>query len=148
MARASSPRRVQCYHCGHRFEVSGIAQSVPCPKCHKPLIVADQEVKSGVRGPLRELKTCGKVIVAKKARLICEHIEAHNGITCEGILDTKKLITGRTLHIGKAATFKGNVHAKHVVIEAGAKITNSLFAVPDDPRKLFDLHDPTPEVES
>lgn len=129
-------RTVQCYLCGKRFEVSGMTQSTSCPGCNKPVLVADQEIKSGVRGPIRELRTCGRVIVGKKARLIAERIEAHAGLDCEGIIDAKAVVSGATVRLGPKAVYKGALSAPRLVVEAGAKLSWSEVAVPSDPAKL------------
>ncbi|MEM7681915.1 MAG: polymer-forming cytoskeletal protein [Planctomycetota bacterium] len=140
MARSVSPKTVQCYLCGHRFEVSGRAQSTSCSGCNRPVFVADEVVKAGQRrGPIRELRTCGKVTVARRGRLICDVIEAHGGVDCQGIVDAKKVLCGRTLTIGAKAQFKGDVQAPAVVMEEGARVAPSLFAVPSDPRGLSSL---------
>lgn len=128
MARALPPKTVQCYHCDHRFEVGGRAQSTSCPGCNKPLMVADQEIK-GQRGPIRELKTCGQIIVTKRGRLICQDIVAHNGLVCEGIIDAKTVTSRMPVTIGKKANFKGDLTAPSVDIHAGAVIQPSQFAI-------------------
>ena len=122
-ARAGERREVRCYLCQHRFEVSGMAQSTSCPGCNKPVIVADQEVKSGVRGPMRDLRTCGRVVVGRRARLICERIEAHGGLECEGIIDAKAVVSGETVRLGPKAVYKGTLKAPRLVVEAGAKLS-------------------------
>ncbi|MEM7575831.1 MAG: polymer-forming cytoskeletal protein [Planctomycetota bacterium] len=137
MARSTGPKPVQCYLCGHRFEVGAMAQSTSCPGCHKPVIVADEIVANGKRrGPIRELRTCGKIVVGKRARLICEHLEAHGGIESQGIIDAKDIICGGTLKLGPKSEFKGHLHAHDVVMESGAKVKPSMFHVPSDPRGL------------
>lgn len=115
-----------------------MAQSTSCPGCHKPVIVADEIVPNGKRrGPIRELRTCGKIVVGKRARLICEHLEAHGGIESLGIIDAKHVICGGGLTLGPKSEFKGELHAHHVAMETGAKVKPSLFHVPSDPRGLL-----------
>ena len=135
---ASARRTVQCYLCGHRFEVSGMTQSTSCPGCNKPVLVADQEIKSGVRGPIRELRTCGRVVVGRKARLIAERIEAHAGLECEGIIDAKAVVSGATVRLGPKSVYKGAISAPRLIVEAGAKVSWSEFSVPSDPAHLAD----------
>lgn len=136
MARVLPPKTVQCYHCAHRFEVGGRAQSTSCPGCNKPVMVADQVIDKQ-RGPIRELKTCGKVTIKKRGRLICHHIVAHNGLECEGIVDAKTVISGMPVILGKKSNFKGDLTAPSVNIIEGAQIQPSLFAIGppmDDPQ--------------
>ncbi len=129
MAKRSEIRTVQCYHCGHRFDVSGMAESTSCPGCNKPLFVGDIDIK-GQRGPIRELRTCGSITIGKKGRLICEFIEAHGGIDCVGIIDSKRVLSGGRVHLGPKTQFRGALIAPSVVIDDGCKITLSGFEVP------------------
>lgn len=115
-----------------------MAQSTSCPGCNKPVIVADEIVPNGKRrGPIRELRTCGKIVVGKRARLICEHLEAHRGIQSQGVIDAKHIICGGKLELGPKSEFKGELHAHDVVMDAGAKVKPSMFHVPSDPRGLL-----------
>jgi cytoskeletal protein CcmA (bactofilin family) len=140
MARHAGPKQVQCYHCRHRFEVGGRAQSTSCPGCHKPVIVADIEVKAGkVRGPILDDATCGKVIVHKRARLIVTRkLTANAGVTVEGTLDAKEIVTGGPVHLGKKAVYKGHLQGPALIIEPGARVQRSLIEVPSDPLGLDD----------
>ncbi|MEO0514728.1 MAG: polymer-forming cytoskeletal protein [Planctomycetota bacterium] len=149
MARVLPPKTVQCYHCAHRFEVGGRAQSTSCPGCNKPVMVADQVIDKQ-RGPIRELKTCGKVTIKKRGRLICHHIVAHAGLECEGIVDAKTVISGMPVILGKKSNFKGDLTAPAVVITEGATIQPSLFAIgpPIDEPPPSDISaeaDPSPD---
>lgn len=138
MGKLTSPRLVQCYHCRHRFEVGGRTQSTACPKCHKPLHVADVIVDK-LWGPGRELRTCGRVEVGRKGRIIAEFIEAHDGINVQGTLECKRVLSGDLVTIGGKAQWKGNLTAPKLKIEPGAKIGGGIFAVPEDPLALADL---------
>lgn len=141
MARVLPPKTVQCYHCDHRFEVGGRAQSTSCPGCNKPVMVADQVIDKQ-RGPIRELKTCGKVTIKKRGRLICHHIVAHAGLECEGIVDAKTVISGMPVMLGKKSNFKGDLTAPAVVITEGATIQPSRFAIGPP------IDEPPPETSS
>ena len=145
MARHTGPRMVQCYHCRHRFEVSSRAQSTSCPGCNKALMVGDEHITK-LRGPLKELRTCGRITVSKRGRLIAEHIEAHGGIDCQGIIDAKHVLSGETVTLGPKSDYHGELTAPGVVMHKGAKVKPSRFAVPEDPLGLADLHDP-PQIE-
>ncbi len=123
---------VQCYQCDHRFEVGGSAQSTSCPGCNRPVMVADQIIK-GQRGPIRELKTCGKVVVGKRGRLICQHIVAHAGLECEGIIDAKTVMSNTRVVLGPKANFRGDLTAPGVDIAQGAVIQSSYFRIGEPP---------------
>lgn len=131
---------VQCYHCRHRFEVGGRAQSTSCPGCNKPLRVEDlvyDKKKSGI-GRIK-IQTCGSVTVKKGGRITAELVEAHDGIICHGTIEAKEVISGRTLVLGKTSLFYGNLKAPNVEMALGAKVKPSLFEVPSDPLGLGDL---------
>jgi len=132
---------VQCYHCRHRFEVGGRAQSTSCPGCHKPLFVGDIVVKK--LQPVQEVRTCGRIIVQRKGRIIAKLVEGHLGIECEGVIDAKEVLTGGTLELGPKSSFKGGqTHARNWVMKQGAKVQPSYMNVPDDPKGLDDLVPP------
>ncbi|MEE9403255.1 MAG: hypothetical protein V3V20_00040, partial [Algisphaera sp.] len=132
MARSLPPKTVQCYHCDHRFEVGGSAQSTSCPGCNRPVMVADQIIDKQ-RGPLRELKTCGKVIIKKKGRLICHHVVAHAGLECEGVLDSKTVTSNQRVIFGPKANFRGDLTAPSVDIGDGMVIQRSYFRIGEPP---------------
>ena len=121
-AGSGQRRQVVCYLCNHAFEVSGMTQSTSCPGCNKPVLVADQHIKSGVRGPMREIRTCGRVFVGKRARLIAERVEAHSGIEIQGTVEAQAVVSGETVKLGPKAVYKGALRAPRLVVEAGAKL--------------------------
>ena len=142
MAKNKGPRTVQCYHCRHRFEVGGRAQSTSCPGCNKPLIVEDlvfDTKRSGI-GRIK-VQTCGKITVKKGGRVTAELVEAHEGIVCQGTIEAKQVISGTTLVLGKASLFYGALQAPAVDMASGAKVKPSLFEVPSDPLGLGDLRE-------
>ena len=140
MARNKGPRTVQCYHCRHRFEVGGRAQSTSCPGCNKPLIVEDKvfDTKHSGIGKLK-VQTCGSITVKKGGRLTAELVEAHGGVVCHGTIEAKTVISGKLFVLGKTGSFHGNLQAPDVEMAAGAKVKPSLFEVPSDPLGLEDL---------
>lgn len=140
MAKNKGPRMVQCYHCRHRFEVGGRAQSTSCPGCNKPLIVEDlafDKKKSGI-GRIK-IQTCGRITVKKGGRITAELVEAHGGIECHGTIEAKLVISGEALALGKTSLFYGHLQAPSVDMALGAKVKPSLFEVPSDPLGLADL---------
>jgi len=141
MARHAGTRKVQCYRCGHRQEVGARTQSTSCPGCNKPLQVSDIVVKGYLA--VKEIQTCGKVIVQKKGKLIADHVEGHLGIDCEGLIEAKEVITGGKLALGAKSTFKGGqTHTPNLSIKAGAKMKPSCLNVPSDPKGVEDLLPP------
>jgi hypothetical protein len=136
MLRGSGQRIVQCYFCRHRFEVAGRAESTSCPGCHKALFVGDIVVSK--LKPVKEVRTCGRIVVKKSGRIIADLVEAHRGLECEGNIDAKKVIAGPVV-IGAKAVWKGDCHALSVVIKQGAKITRGQFFVPEDDLQVADL---------
>lgn len=140
MARNTGPKTVQCYHCRHRFEVGGRAQSTSCPGCNKELRLEDfvfDKKKSGI-GRIK-VQTCGSVTVKKSGRVTAELLEAHGGIVCEGTIQAKQIISGKPVVIGKAATFRGDLQAPSLDMKLGAKVGPSMIEVPSDPLGLADL---------
>ena len=146
MARAAGPKRVQCYHCGHRFEVSARAQSTSCPNCNKALLVSD--IILSKYDAVKAKQTCGKIVIKKKGRLIAELVEANEGIECEGILEAKRVISGKTVLLKKKCSFQGHLQAPACVVELGATIKPSLFEVPSDPKGLAGLDEENQPKES
>lgn len=136
MIRRLSPINVQCYHCRHRFEVSARAESTACPKCNKSLFVGDIVVTK--LKPVKEVRTCGRVIVKRSGRIIADLVEAHRGVDCQGALDVKRVVAG-PVTIGARAVWKGDCHAHSVVINHGAKIARGRFFVPEDSLDVADL---------
>lgn len=140
-AKTPGPHQVQCYHCRHRFEVGGRAQSTSCPGCNKPVIVEDLVIDK-LKAGLIELRTCGSITVKKKGRIMAEHIVAHGGIVCDGIIDAKKVLSGRPVVINKTATWRGDLEAPSLELKLGAKVKPSYFNIPADPQGLMDLDKP------
>ena len=139
MAKNKGPRMVQCYHCRHRFEVGGRAQSTSCPGCNQSLRVEDfvfDTKKSGI-GRIK-VQTCGSITVKKGGRVTAELVEAHGGIVCHGTIEAKQVISGKTLVFGKTATFQGHLQAPAVDMAKGAKVKPCLFEVPSDPLGLLE----------
>ena len=104
-------------------------------------MVGDEHITK-LRGPLKELRTCGKITIAKRGRLIVETIEAHGGIDCQGIIDAKHVLSGGTVTLGPKCDYHGDLTAPNVVMQKGAKVKPSRFAVPEDPLDLGSMGRP------
>lgn len=143
MARNLAPRTIQCYHCRHRFEVSGRTQSTSCPGCNKAVIVEDIVVKAGkIRGPMNEDRTCGKIIIQKRGRLMGQYVEAGGGMICEGTVEAKEVVSGRPAELGPKAVWHSALKAPHLVMAKGAIVKPSHFEIGGDPLGLSDLPPP------
>lgn len=101
-------------------------------------MVGDEHITK-LRGPLKELRTCGRITVSKRGRLIAETIEAHGGIDCQGIIDAKHVLSGTTVTLGPKCDYHGDLTAPNVDMHKGAKVKPSKFAVPEDPLDLGTL---------
>ena len=133
MPTETSHRSVQCYHCRRRFEVGVRAVTVSCPGCHKRLVIEDLVIKNAQA--YTKLQTCGRVVVQRRGHVIASLVEAHAGIEVLGVLEANA-ITGGGVRIGPKATWKGDLAARTLRVEAGARIVGGRFAVPDDPLGL------------
>jgi hypothetical protein len=136
MAKPTSPRTVQCYHCRHRFEVSRQTMTTSCPKCSKALTVEDVVIKTA--HAVRKIQTCGRLIVQKKGRVIAQSVEAHGGVEVEGILEAK-VLSGGPVKIGAKGQWRGDCGAPSLVVEAGGRIDGGYFVIPDDTLGVADL---------
>jgi hypothetical protein len=136
-------RRVQCYHCQHRFDISAHAKSTSCPKCSKQLLVEDVIVK-GLEA-VRKIQTCGKVVVQKKGRVIAQLVQANGGVEVEGVLEAS-VVCGGLVKIGPKAQWKGDCRAARIAIEGGCVINGGYFVVPDpaliDAPALIEVKEP------
>ncbi|MEX2219730.1 MAG: polymer-forming cytoskeletal protein [Phycisphaerales bacterium] len=134
--KPSSPRKLQCYHCRHRFEVSWQTMSCSCPKCSKPVNVEDLVIK--VAYSVRKIQTCGKLIVQKKGRVIAQTIEAHGGVEVEGILEGN-VLSGGPVRILAKGQWKGDCAAPSLEVQLGGQISRGFFTIPDHSLALLDL---------
>jgi hypothetical protein len=122
---------VQCYHCRHEFEVGGMAQSTSCPGCNKPVIVHDIVVDR-LRAGLIELRTCGRIDVKKRGRLmVAKLVEAHGGIHCDGVIDAKRVVSGSPVCLGAKCQFRGELVAPALTIAPGARVLSAAVSVPE-----------------
>ncbi|MCC6660816.1 MAG: polymer-forming cytoskeletal protein [Phycisphaerales bacterium] len=133
---AQAQRTVQCYHCRHRFPVGARAMTLSCPKCSKALRVDDIIIKTVEA--VRKLQTCGSLTVTKKGRIIAQHVEAHGGVECEGIMEAN-VLSGGPVRIAAKSHWKGDCRAPSVSIEPGCVITGGMFVIPDNTLGLADL---------
>jgi hypothetical protein len=126
MAKPSVQRNVQCYHCRHRFDVAAMAKSTVCPSCNKALLIEDVVVTT--HKAVRKIQTCGKVIVQKKGHVIAQLVEAISGVEVIGTMEAS-VVTQGSVHLGKAARWKGNCRAVTLSAELGCVITSGYFEI-------------------
>jgi len=138
MARRG-PRIVSCYHCGHRFEVGGKAESTSCEKCNQRVIVGDIVVKALM--PVKTVETCGRIVVKRKGSVIAETAWAGDGVEIQGSIDAH-VVSGGPVVIGRFAKWKGDCQAPSLEVAQGARIAGGAFAVPakhaDSPSSVDD----------
>lgn len=139
MAKNEAPRKVQCYHCRHRFDVGARTMTTSCPHCSKALMVDDVIVKT--LEAVRKIQTCGKVVIQKKGRVIAQLVEAHMGVEVEsgGVMEAN-VLSGGPVRIRAKAQWKGDCQAPSLAIEDGCRIAGGFFNVPDDSLGLSNLH--------
>jgi len=147
MVKPEGHRTIQCLHCRGRFEVSVGAISVPCPKCFKTSSVEDFILKKNKAKllMLSSVRTCGRIVIPKGARLVSDLVEAHEGIEVHGHLDAKRVISGRIAVIGKKGVWKGDLQAPGLIVEERAIIERGYFEIPADPLGLSTLPSALPE---
>jgi hypothetical protein len=126
MPQARNTRSVQCYHCGHRFEVGPRAMTISCPSCYKPLKVDDVVVKT--MEAVRRIQTCGRVVVQKTGRVYAQLVEAQEGVEVQGVMEAK-VVSGGPVLIGKKATWKGDCRAPTLAVELGGTIVSGFFEI-------------------
>ncbi len=132
MAKTPGPSRtIQCYYCGHSIEASERAVSTVCSACHKTILLEDIVVTS-YKG-VRNVETCGRLIVSKKGRVVAQHrIVAHGGIELEGVLECQEALVAGPVVIGKKAVWQGDLIALSLKVEEGATIKRGYFAIPEN----------------
>lgn len=132
MARGKTPtqRTVRCYHCEHLHAISSRATRVSCPKCAKSLLV--QNVTIRTTEGWSHFKTCGKVIILSKGKLVAKTIEAHGGVEVRGGLDTQSYVGGPVV-LKKSATWRGDCAAPSVIVDAGARVISGMFNISSSP---------------
>jgi len=128
--KASTPREVRCYHCGHRFEVSARAMTGSCPGCYGSLMLDDLVIKN--TQSYRKLQTCGKIHIQARGRVIADLVDAAEGITVTGKLEAKAY-RGGPVSIGPRALWKANCAAPSLEVAPGGKVERSWFVIPCDP---------------
>lgn len=128
MAKKKAPtqRTVRCYHCEHEHEIAARATRVSCPKCAKSLLVEDVVIKS-TEG-WAHFKTCGRVTIMAKGKLVAQTIEAQGGIEVRGGLEAKAYRGGPVV-LRKSAIWRGDCAAPSLEIEQGAKVQSGLFEI-------------------
>ena len=91
------------------------------------VIVSDVIIKE--LKPVSEVKTCGKVVVHRKGRVIAKLVEAHGGVEMLGIL-TANVVSGGQVLIGPKAQWAGNCKAPSITVRPGAQV-DGYFEVPN-----------------
>lgn len=108
------PRRVQCFECGARSEVSRAAQSTACPKCGSYIDLQDVTVDRAVS---RAIRTQGDLTVTPKGILSSTKAYVGNA-TIEGAVEGSLVANGRIL-VKRVGLLNGALHADE--LEFGKK---------------------------
>lgn len=107
--------------------------SVPCPKCHKNVVVEDVVVKN--YKPVSAIQTCGRLIIRKGGRVAAKTVEAHQGVEVLGALQAQ-VLSGGPVVVGPKAEWRGDLRAPSLEVKSGARFLGGYFVIPDDPLAL------------
>ena len=119
-------RMVRCYHCEERFAISAKAMTVSCPACSRALMVEDVVIKT--THSVRKLQTCGRIVIQKRARVIADLVVGQEGIEVLGVLEAKYAKAGH-VHVRLKGRWAGDCETHHVVVDAGAVVTQGNFVI-------------------
>jgi hypothetical protein len=121
------PHRIECYLCGHAFDVSSQTMSTSCPGCNKAIHVEDRTVKSYVG--VTALQTCGSIAITKRGRVAAKHVQCGEGLTVQGSLEGSVETKG-PVKLASTAEWKGKLLASgSLIIDEGATL-NGHVTVP------------------
>jgi predicted RNA-binding Zn-ribbon protein involved in translation (DUF1610 family) len=116
----STRKRITCTFCGGMIEVSAKAMSIFCPHCHKRVVCEDYTIRS--YHAVRNLATCGKIIVERKGHVVAP-IRA-DALIIRGLV--RGNIQARSVvEIESTGTVQGNVEAPRLVMHEGGKLIGS-----------------------
>jgi hypothetical protein len=126
MVRPTAPRTVQCYHCQKWFQVGQRAISLSCPGCYRRVLLDDLVISETFRA--QQIRTCGRIIVEPKGWISASEIHASAGIRVLGQLSADTVSLSPVI-IAAGATWRGNLRAPAIHVEAGASITGGRFEI-------------------
>ncbi len=115
-------RHIRCTHCGAGIDVAPRALSVVCPHCNRRLAVEDLRIRS--YHAVREVATCGNVVVDKRGHLVASTIKASN-LTVRGKVDGDVFASVR-VKVGNTGDVRGDVCAPRLLVESGATLEGFL----------------------
>ena len=106
-----------CTHCHEACVVPRKAMSIFCPHCRKRLILENYKIKT--YKSVRELATCGDVVVEKKGRV--------RALIKVGTLTVKGIVQGcvsarGAVTICKTGSLDGDIEAAALCVESGASL--------------------------
>jgi cytoskeletal protein CcmA (bactofilin family) len=105
-------RKIRCFSCGHKQEVSSSAQSSLCPSCGSYIDLRDLKI-SGPFG--RSIQTQGEIHVTSKGELTSAKAACGSAIV-EGKLRGTLICTG-TVRVRSHGKIMGGIEAQDIVIE-------------------------------
>jgi cytoskeletal protein CcmA (bactofilin family) len=99
-----------------------------CPACSRQVNLGDVIVKDTHWGG--GLRTCGRIVVLRRGRVVANEVIAVQGVEVQGVLEAK-VVSGGPVRIGPRATWKGNCTAPSVKVDPGAVISGGEFDISD-----------------
>ncbi len=123
--KPSVKRKIRCYLCGWRLEVSSKTMSTTCPGCNRAIKIEDVLVKSYV--PVNDLQTCGRIKITNRGRVAAKHIQSGDGIECEGSIEGSIESEG-CMRLGPKAAWKGRaLQSQSLAISEGATLHGDII---------------------
>ncbi len=123
--RPTAVKTVACHHCGKMAEFPKRAMSAVCPHCNKRLILEDVVIRG--YHAVRELATCGEVVVERKGHVVAA-IKSLS-LTIRGKVDGQVLARERVI-LAKTSILTGSISAPCLEVEIGAVMDCHVSIVP------------------
>lgn len=137
--RPTAVKTVACHHCGKMAEFPKRAMSAVCPHCNKRLILEDVVIRS--YHAVRELATCGDVMVERKGHVVAA-IKSLS-LTIRGKVDGQVTARERVV-LGKTCVLTGSISAPCLEVEIGAVMDCHVSIVPGAAQADMAEAPPTP----
>ena len=126
MPKTLQLRRVTCYHCSAAFEVGSKAITVSCPACYQRVAVEDVRFKGAQFGG--DVRTCGAIDVAAKSHVSAKVLQSSGLVEIKGAVEAR-LVAGARVTIATGARVRGDLSARTLRVDPGARIEGGFFRV-------------------
>jgi cytoskeletal protein CcmA (bactofilin family) len=110
-------RPLDCYHCGHEFEVVAEAQSTQCSKCGGYVSLRDHEISDRCQ---QRIQTRGQVRILKGGSLSGEGLDCQDLIVL-GSLSAPVVCSGK-MTIKSHGKIPSDIRCKELRVERGVKV--------------------------